>query len=117
MPYRIYGQHINYLWKAPSLGSWDRHLAGKTNAAQSKFWETKPVEELYDTENDPWEVNNLATDPNYKEVLERMRRRMPIGSKGFMIPDSFLKANATFWQKDNPFIITCARAMCRLMKL
>jgi hypothetical protein len=31
------------------------------------------VEELYDTENDPWEVNNLATDPAYTAVLARMR--------------------------------------------
>lgn len=75
MPYRIYGQHINYLWKAPSMQSWEEaYLAGKCNPAQSAFWNTKPVEELYDTENDPWEVNNLATDPNYKEVLERMRK-------------------------------------------
>jgi arylsulfatase A-like enzyme len=75
MPYRIYGQHINYLWKAPSMGSWEQaYLEGKCNAVQSKFWESKPVEELFDTENDPWEVNNLATDPNYKEVLDRMRK-------------------------------------------
>ncbi len=74
MPYRIYGQHINYLWRAPSIGSWEQaYLNGKCNKAQSVFWETKPVEELYDTENDPWEINNLAENPDYKEVLERMR--------------------------------------------
>jgi HEAT repeat protein len=43
------------------------------NPIQSAFWNTKPAEELYDTENDPWEVNNLANDPEYREVLERMR--------------------------------------------
>lgn len=75
MPYRIAGQHINYLWKAPSMGSWERaYLSGECNKTQSAFWETKPSEELYDTENDPWEVNNLATDPAYKEVLQRMRK-------------------------------------------
>lgn len=74
MPYRIYGQHINYLWKAPSVGSWEQaYLNGDCNKTQSAFWETKPVEELYDTENDPWEINNLAKNPDYKEVLERMR--------------------------------------------
>ena len=40
---------------------------------QSRFWLPKPVEELYNTENDPWEINNLAEDPAYKEVLEKMR--------------------------------------------
>jgi len=74
MPYRIYGQHLEYLWRAPSIRSWEQaYLNGECNETQSKFWEPKPVEELYDTENDPWEVNNLAKDPAYKEVLERMR--------------------------------------------
>ncbi len=74
MPYRIYGQHINYLWKAPSVGSWEQaYLNGDCDETQSIFWETKPVEELYDTENDPWEINNLAENPDYKKVLERMR--------------------------------------------
>lgn len=74
MPYRIYGQHLEYLWRAPSIGSWERaYLNGECNETQSVFWNTKPVEELYDTENDPWEINNLANDPAYKEVLNRMQ--------------------------------------------
>jgi hypothetical protein len=74
MPYRIYGQHLDYLWRAPSIRSWEQaYLNGECNETQSIFWEPKPVEELYDTENDPWEVHNLAKDPAYKEVLERMR--------------------------------------------
>ena len=74
MPYRIYGQRLEYLFRAPSIRSWKAaYDNGECNEAQSAFWETKPVEELYDTENDPWEVINLANDPKYKEVLERMR--------------------------------------------
>ncbi len=75
IPYRVYGQPLEYLWRAPSIGSWEQaYLAGECNEIQSAFWQTKPVEELYDTENDPWEVNNLAADPEYKEVLARMRK-------------------------------------------
>jgi hypothetical protein len=74
MPYRVYGQHLEYLWRAPSLASWEKaYLNGECNEIQSAFWESKPVEELYDTENDPWEINNLANDLNYFDVLERMR--------------------------------------------
>ncbi len=74
MPYRIYGQHLEYLWRAPSVRSWEQaYLNGDCNKIQSVFWQTKPVEELYDTENDPWEVNNLVRDPAFKEVLVRMR--------------------------------------------
>jgi hypothetical protein len=75
MPYRVYGQHLDYLWKAPSVCSWEQAwLNGECNETQSIFWNTKPVEELYDTENDPWEINNLAGNPEYKETLERMRK-------------------------------------------
>jgi arylsulfatase A-like enzyme len=75
MPHRIYGQRLEYLWKAPSVDSWERaFLNGECNEVQSIFWKTKPSEELYEVENDPWEVNNLAGVPEYKEVLERMRK-------------------------------------------
>ena len=50
------------------------YFSGLCNETQSIFWNSKPSEELYDTENDPWEVNNLADDPEYFVVLERMRK-------------------------------------------
>ncbi|WP_215224976.1 sulfatase family protein [Echinicola shivajiensis] len=93
MPHRVYGQHLNYLWKAPSMQSWERaFLAGQCNEMQSTFWNKKPVEELYDTENDPWEVNNLADDPQYAKVLMEMRKAavdwsLGIGDTGF-IPEA-----------------------------
>ena len=75
MPFRITMQHVNYLFKAPSAQSWeDAFKAGKTNAVQSAPFLTKSLEELYDTENDPWEIKNLAYDPNYSVVLTRMRQ-------------------------------------------
>ncbi|ANH83580.1 sulfatase [Niabella ginsenosidivorans] len=74
MPYRIYAQHIDYLWKEAAMRSWEEmYLQGKCNEVQSRFFQTKPVEELYDTEKDPWEVHNLAGDPAYKNILLRMQ--------------------------------------------
>lgn len=75
MPYRIYGQRLDYLWRAPSVRSWEKTCQeGECNDVQDIFWNTKPVEELYDTQNDPWEVNNLAADPANQEIVERMRK-------------------------------------------
>ncbi len=75
MPYRIYGQKLEYLWRAPSIRSWEKaYQEGKCNDIQSVFWNKKAVEELYDTENDPWEVNNLAENPEYSNVLVRLRK-------------------------------------------
>ena len=73
-PHRIYGQHLEYLWRMPATRSWEaEYRAGRCNEVQSRFWRPKPAEELYDSANDPWEVNKLADDPQYAEVQERMR--------------------------------------------
>ena len=48
--------------------------AGQLNAAQLTYAApAKPAELLYDTEKDPWQINNRAGDPEYRPVLERLR--------------------------------------------
>ncbi|SDD04101.1 sulfatase-like hydrolase/transferase [Niabella drilacis] len=97
MPYRIYAQHIDYLWKAAAMRSWEEeYWQGRCNEVQSRFFRAKPVEELYDTEKDPWEVRNLADDPAFKNVLLRMRTEntrwmKEIKDAGF-IPEGMIKA-------------------------
>ena len=50
---------------------------GKLNEAQKQwFRKSKPVEELFDCENDPYELNNLANDKNYIKKLEELRAEM-----------------------------------------
>ncbi len=44
------------------------YAENKLDAVQSRFFQDKrPAEELYDLINDPFEVNNLAADPEYSE--------------------------------------------------
>ncbi len=73
--------------------SWDAHQAylefyrpaihvmrklkfeGNLNETEAFFFsDTKPVEELYDLENDPHETINLAGNPEYQEILLKMRK-------------------------------------------
>ncbi|MFW6257512.1 MAG: HEAT repeat domain-containing protein [Prolixibacteraceae bacterium] len=46
---------------------------GSLNPESQKFWEVKPVEELYDLKNDPHELNNLTGSEEYSDKLEEMR--------------------------------------------
>jgi len=47
---------------------------GKLTDEQMTFFrDEKPVEELYDLEKDPDEMNNLALDPEYAPVLAKLR--------------------------------------------
>jgi N-sulfoglucosamine sulfohydrolase len=71
-PWGVY-QIYNFI--TPSMQVW-YHLAAekKLNSTQMIFWSNeKPQEELYDVENDPYEVHNLADDPAYAEQLKTMR--------------------------------------------
>lgn len=60
---------------------WHRYVQSWIEAAKSDpavarrlEWFTKrPPEELFDTENDPFEMNNLADDPAHGETLARLR--------------------------------------------
>ncbi|WP_031526974.1 sulfatase family protein [Dyadobacter crusticola] len=74
LPHKIYAQHLEYLWKAPSMPSWEAEFkAGRLNEDQSRFWQEKPAEELFDIENDPHNIHNLAADPRYKATLAKLR--------------------------------------------
>jgi arylsulfatase A-like enzyme len=90
MPHKIYGQYIDYMFQTPTTAVWKKlYDAGKLNAAQRKFWEEKPYEELYDLQKDRDEVNNLAGDPAMRGVLDKMRRAVTdwmvsTGDKGLL---------------------------------
>jgi uncharacterized sulfatase len=74
MPHKIYGQYIDYMFETPTTRVWKQlYDEGKLNAAQRRFWEPKPAEELYDLEKDRDEVNNLARSAAHKEILTRLR--------------------------------------------
>jgi len=55
---------------------WRLFAEGKLEGPQLVMFQPRPVEELYDTADDPWEINNLADDPAYRDVLERMRKAL-----------------------------------------
>ncbi|MDX2035554.1 MAG: sulfatase [Isosphaeraceae bacterium] len=73
-----YAQRIAYMEEMPTMRVWrELHAAGKLTPAQELFFAPqKPNEELYDVENDPDEVRNLANDPRHAAKLEELRKAM-----------------------------------------
>ena len=95
-PFRPNGQHLAYLWKAPSMNAWEKHhLAGKTDAITGAFFKPKPVEQLFDCLQDPDNVANLAGNPDYADRLKQMRtslkdRQVAIHDCGYLPEDMLL---------------------------
>ncbi len=74
MPHLIYGQHVEYMFQMRSMAAWEKaYKEGRLSGPPTFFWNEKPAEELYDLQSDPFEVRNLASSRDYRDVLDRMR--------------------------------------------
>lgn len=93
MPHLTYAQNIGYMEEMPTMQEMRRlHAANQLVGPQKLYFRpTKPIEELYDTEADPHEINNLADDPAHYNTLQRLRGELTewmqsVGDIG-MIPE------------------------------
>lgn len=69
LPYRDRMATMQVLWKMKKEGTLPP-IAAKWMA------DTKPTEELYDYIADPYEINNLATSPNFKAIKETLAQAL-----------------------------------------
>lgn len=58
-----------------------RNAEGRPKMIRTKKWKyiydpMDPVDELYDMEKDPWELDNLASDKAYLDICNKMRVRL-----------------------------------------
>ena len=98
-PFNFDGLQNNYRYKSLAYQQWrDMYLSGKLNAVQSRFFEPREPEALYDLENDPYETRNLAGNPEYGEHLDEMRTLLSGWVKGMpdlsFFPESVLSERA-----------------------
>jgi arylsulfatase A-like enzyme len=75
-PHVSQAQRVAYQFQTPTTRIWwEKFEQGLTTDAQSIFWRVpKAPEELYDLQNDPDEVQNLADSPEHRDILERLRQ-------------------------------------------
>jgi arylsulfatase A-like enzyme len=92
-----YVQRLDYQFKARGYQSWARIAReGKLTASTAQFWGQKPTEELYDMQDDPDSVKNLAVDSMHRTRLDRMRvalkeRMVELKDNGFLPEGSTLE--------------------------
>ena len=68
---------IGGIHKRPIVKSWQED--GKANpelAMRVEFLFKRPAEELYDLQSDPYEIQNLAEDPDYASIKSRLREQL-----------------------------------------
>lgn len=76
-PDRLRLQMLYYpLLQRGQMSQYREYQAGRTNALQSEIFRSQPYEELYDTREDPYEINNLAGLPAYSDKLSEMRGKL-----------------------------------------
>lgn len=63
---------FEHLWKLPEIPSSEGIRTNKWKYFRYRFIEAP--EELYDLVNDPLETNNLAKDPKYRKVIDKLRK-------------------------------------------
>ena len=77
MPYMPQMRFIRYLEIADITNEMRSDLKkGALNDFQRSLFDERPEEYLFDIENDIWEQNNLVQDPEYRPVLEKMRKQL-----------------------------------------
>ncbi|QNN22045.1 sulfatase-like hydrolase/transferase [Planctomycetales bacterium ZRK34] len=74
----FHDQACQYNLKTPALAKWmELSEQGKLKGDAAMYMApTKPAEQLFDTQADPDEVNNLADDPKYAKQIDRMRKAL-----------------------------------------
>lgn len=74
-PHKPYAQAINYMDQGPTMRDLRKlKKSGELPEGAKLFMsDTKPVEELYDVEHDPFELRNLAASPEHQQILRKLR--------------------------------------------
>lgn len=73
-PFNIDALYNFYRYKMLAFKEWESlYKSGQLNEIQQQFFKARTPEALYNIENDPHEVNNLANDIAHQTILKELR--------------------------------------------
>ena len=76
-PFNVDGLYNFYRYKMLAYKEWYKLFQdGKLNEVQSQFFKPRAPEALYNIDEDPHEIKNLAKDKNYIEILLDLRTKL-----------------------------------------
>ncbi len=76
-PFNVDALYNFYRYKMLAYQEWaDLFKDGSLNLYQQQFFKARTPEALYDLASDPHEINNLADDPERRDILVSMRKEL-----------------------------------------
>ncbi len=100
-PFNIDALFNFYRYKMLAYKEWHQLFEdGELNEVQEQFFKSRTVEALYDIEKDPHEVQNLATYPSQKSILDELRAKLQKQVKS--MPDLSFYPEPYFLEKGLP---------------
>ena len=76
-PFNIDGLYNVYRYRNLAYQEWRQlYTQGELNADQAQFFEPRPAEQLFNIADDPYELTDLAGDPDHAEILNDLRMRL-----------------------------------------
>ena len=98
-PFNFDGLMNNYRYRQLAYKEWHAlYKEGALNDIQSQFFETRPTEQLFDVETDPYETKNLAKDEGHQDIVLQLRDQLFSHAKEMndlsFFPESYLVEHA-----------------------
>jgi arylsulfatase A-like enzyme len=111
IPHKPFCLRNLYQWGMPANLAWDQYiLSGEcTQEEWLQPYRPKQPELLFDLTSDPWELQNLANDPRYAEILHTMRIQISkhireTGDLGFFVRGRRKKPGGLYhWVRESDF--------------